>query len=156
MFGTYPNGSLYLRIFLAAEKKIVKRDWFPPKAHWNLKCWREKSVLFDVFWVKVSLFLLSQTSRSAFDYGVCTGNQIGLFGSEKERNALIFKVHVILYFLLTSGQERKTSGWWSPKEKWHKWFMLMKSGWLMLYIGWQITLCRFFLADSCFFFKILW
>lgn len=114
MFGIYPNGSLYLRIFLAAEnkwKEDCKERLVSSQSALKFKMLKGEECAFRCFLSKCfTVFLLSQTSRSPFDYGVCTGNQIGLFGSEKERNALIFKVHIILFSLLKSDQERETSG----------------------------------------------
>lgn len=148
MFGTYPNGSLYLRIFLAAEnkwKEDCKERLVSSQSTLKFKMLKGEESAFWCFLSKCFIvFLLSQKSRSPFDYGVCTSNQISLFGSEEERNTLIFKVHVILFSLLKSRQEGETCRWWSPNEKCHKWYMLMKPGWLMPYIGWQISLCRFF------------
>ena len=114
------NGSLYLRIFLAAEnkcKEVRRETGFLRKVHWNLKCWREKRVLFEVPFLTV--FLLSQVSRSVCDHGVCTEGQSVLLESEKEINGRP-QVHVTLFSLFKNGQRRETSGWWSPKEKWHK------------------------------------
>lgn len=135
-------------------KKLEKRDGFPLRSALKFKILkREKCAFRGTLTRCFTVFLLIQMLRSFCDYGVCTDSQTVLFGSERERHVLILKVHVIQFSSFESGEEREISGWWNPKEKWHKVICSWNQAAYCLVLADRL-LCRFYLACLYFLFKI--
>lgn len=150
------NGSLYLRIPSAAEKKMhssFKRETgFLSKVCWNLKSWRERGVLFELLWVDISLFFIEPVVRVTVRLWSRHRKSVWVRKETIKCPHAWGTCHAILC-LKVDKRDREFS-MMKPKRAMTWSDRLMKPGWLMACIGWQITPCRFYLVCDSSLFKV--